>query len=69
MARPPDIEHGSWRWWYLLLLVPFVGSLWPPFYASVTPTLAGIPFFYWFQFLWVLISATLIGLVYVLITE
>jgi hypothetical protein len=48
----------------LLLVIPFVAVLWVPFYASVTPEIAGIPFFYWYQFLWVLISAAITGIVY-----
>lgn len=69
MAEPTEVEHGPRRWWLLLLLIPFIVSLWPPFYARLDPTLAGIPFFYWFQFLWVLISAAITGLVYVMVTE
>jgi hypothetical protein len=51
--------------WRLLLLIPFVGVLWVPFYNSVEPRLGGIPYFYWYQFLWILISAGLTGIVYV----
>ena len=39
--------------------------LWVPSYAAGSPELAGIPFFYWYQFLWVLISAGITALVYV----
>jgi hypothetical protein len=47
-----------------LFLVQFVVALWPPLYNKVDPTLAGIPFFYWFQLLWVLVSAVLTAAVY-----
>ena len=50
----------------LLLLVPFVGVLWVPFYDSIEPKLGGVPFFYWYQFLWVLLGAGLTGIVYFL---
>ena len=50
--------------WYLLLLVPFIFVLWVPSYAGAEPALAGIPFFYWYQFLWVLIAAALTAIVY-----
>jgi FtsH-binding integral membrane protein len=50
--------------WYLLLLAPFVGVLWVPFFNSIEPSWAGIPFFYWYQFLWVLISSALTLIVY-----
>lgn len=62
-------QKGASRWWYLLLVVPFIATLWPPFYASETPTLWGIPYFYWYQFMWVLISAVLTGLVYLAVRQ
>jgi hypothetical protein len=59
LRRPPRR-----RWGLLLLLMPFVALLYPPFYASVTPRLAGIPFFIWYQFLWVIIGVSITGVVY-----
>ena len=50
---------SAWSWWYLLFVIQFVAVLWPPFYNSVEPTLGGMPFFYWYQLLWVIIGATL----------
>ena len=50
--------------WYLLLLVPFVGTLWVPFYNALEPRVLGIPYFYWYQFLWIVISAALTAIVY-----
>lgn len=47
-----------------LLLVPFIGLLWVPFYNQSLPTLFGFPFFYWYQFVWVPLTAFLIWLVY-----
>ena len=41
----------------ILLGAPFVALLWVSSYARDTPRLFGFPFFYWYQFLWVLISA------------
>jgi hypothetical protein len=49
---------------YVLLLLPFIGLLWPAFYASDTPEFAGIPFFYWYQFLWVPLSVFFTFLAY-----
>jgi hypothetical protein len=51
-------------WWYLILVIPFIAMLWVPTYAGGSPELGGIPFFYWYQFLWVLITAGLTALVY-----
>jgi hypothetical protein len=52
------------RAWYWLLLVPMVGTLIPPMYNMEDPTLIGIPFFYWYQLLWVPLSALLTLVVY-----
>lgn len=60
-------RHGAapaFSWWHLVLLIPFVALLWPGFYAHERPALWGFPFFYWYQFLWVLLSAALTEFVY-----
>ena len=49
---------------YLLLFPPYIALLWVGSYNSVEPTLFGIPFFYWYQLLWVIIGAAIIGFVY-----
>ncbi|HEV2273570.1 MAG TPA: DUF3311 domain-containing protein [Acidobacteriaceae bacterium] len=54
------------RLWYWLLLLPLFGLLFPGIYARSTPALFGFPFFYWYQFAWVLITAAVTGLVYLL---
>jgi hypothetical protein len=58
-------EARSQRWWYVLLLVPLVGLLFPPIYNQADPTVIGIPFFYWYQLLWVPVSVALTAIVYV----
>jgi hypothetical protein len=49
---------------WILLLLPFIGLLWVPFYNFVEPSLFGFPFFYWYQLAWVPVSSLLIWLVY-----
>ena len=62
---PMNNNRGfAWSWWYLLLLAQFVPTLWVPFYNSVEPSWAGIPFFYWFQMALVLVSAAVTAIVY-----
>ena len=51
--------------WYWLLLLPFLGLMFPGFYAHAEPELFGFPFFYWYQFTWVPLSALVTWLVYV----
>ncbi|HWG73659.1 MAG TPA: DUF3311 domain-containing protein [Acidimicrobiales bacterium] len=43
----------------VMLAAALVALLWVPSYAHVTPELAGIPFFYWYSILWLLINAIL----------
>jgi hypothetical protein len=49
---------------WVLLLLPFVGLLWVPFYNFQEPSLFGFPFFYWYQLAWVPICSILIWVVY-----
>jgi cbb3-type cytochrome oxidase subunit 3 len=58
-----DRNTGS-RWWYALLVLPFIGLLWVPIYAKDDPEVFGFPFFYWYQFLWVPLSVALTYFVY-----
>ncbi|MDX3308407.1 DUF3311 domain-containing protein [Streptomyces sp. NPDC054884] len=48
----------------LCLFAPFVAMLWVGSYAKVDPAFIGIPFFYWYQMLWVLISTVLTVVAY-----
>ena len=69
MSSPVDpettrAERPVRRWAYVLLLAPFIGTLWVSTYATRKPTLFGFPFFYWYQLAWVPLSSLLIWLVY-----
>ena len=50
--------------WYVLLLLQFVLALCVPFYNTIEPAWAGMPFFYWYQLLMVLVCAILTAIVY-----
>ncbi|MCX4743176.1 DUF3311 domain-containing protein [Streptomyces antibioticus] len=50
----------------LCLLAPFVAMLWVGSYAKTDPAYIGIPFFYWYQMLWVLVSTGLTMTAYTL---
>lgn len=52
--------------WYLLLVIPFVAVSIVPMFNSIEPRLLGVPFFWWYQFLWVPLSAALTAIVYFL---
>jgi hypothetical protein len=49
---------------HLLLGVPYLAVLWPPFYNRVEPAVAGVPFFYWYQLLWIVLGAAVLIPVY-----
>jgi hypothetical protein len=56
------------RLWNLLLALPFAGTLLPWIYNRPDPALFGIPFFYWYQLAWIVVTAALLAIV-VLVTR
>jgi len=64
MAQDSGPGRLRWSWWYLLFVIEFALILWPPLYNSLEPSLIGIPFFYWYQLLVVVIGAVLTAIVY-----
>lgn len=50
------------RRWYVLLALPFIGTLIPPLYNHARPALFGMPFFYWYQLAWVIVTGLLLGI-------
>lgn len=58
-GAPPRLTEAPGRYVVtaVLLLAAFVGLLWVPSYAHLTPSLGGIPFFYWYSMLWLVINA------------
>ena len=57
-------RRWRFRFVHLLLGVPYLAVLWPPFYNRIDPAIAGIPFFYWYQMLWIVIGAVVLVPVY-----
>lgn len=51
----------------VLLLLPFAALLNTSFYARMEPRLLGVPFFYWYQFFWVPITALLTLAAYLIV--
>ena len=51
----------------ILLALPIVALLWVPIYARKDPEVWGIPFFYWYQMLWVIICGFCTGGAYQLV--
>jgi len=55
-------------WWNVLLLVPFIATLFPALYNSLEPRLFGMPFFYWYQLVWTIGSGVLLA-IYIFVTR
>ena len=63
MQQP--VRSVRWRF-YWLLLIPYIVMLWVPSYNKMEPSLWGIPFFYWYQFVWIALTAFIVWAVYLL---
>ncbi len=55
------------RW--LLLVPPYLGLCFPALYSRAEPALLGFPFFYWYQFAWVVLTSLLLFLDYRLVSR
>jgi uncharacterized Tic20 family protein len=66
MEPQPVTKNRAKNWALLLLLIPFIGLLWVPFYNSIDPLLFGIPFFFWYLLLWLPLSTAITAVVYFL---
>jgi hypothetical protein len=67
--RPPASRKTGLHARDILLLIPLLGLLVPGVYARRDPMLFGFPFFYWYQFAWVFLTAAITGLVYFLVRD
>ncbi len=61
---PPTTQPAAPRPWKLLLFLPYVGLCFPHLYTRATPAFFGFPFFYWYQFLWVILTSAILALYY-----
>ena len=60
-------DHVRRRRWHpivLLLLLPLIGTLVPEFYNRNAPSIGGMPFFYWYQLVWIPVSVACTWVVY-----
>jgi hypothetical protein len=55
------MRHRKWLW---LLLLPALGLAFPGLYSRTTPEVFGFPFFYWYQFAWVPVTALITAVVH-----
>jgi len=64
MAGNGRRRSGGLRLVHLLLAVPFAAMIAIGVYDRTEPAIAGIPFFYWYQLLWIPLGALLLLPVY-----
>ena len=60
-AATRRVNSSPWNW---LLVLPFIGVLIPAFYNKKDPELGGVPFFYWYQMLWIVLGVAVMIPVY-----
>ncbi len=63
MAETQKKRRMSWPV-VVMLALPYAALCFPDLYARATPALFGFPFFYWYQFAWVVITSLLLFAVY-----
>ena len=68
-SGPPRTHTGAWVLVTILLLVAVLGTLIVPIYARSGPKLGSFPFFYWYQLLWVPVTALLTTICYLITTK
>ncbi|MBB6144938.1 hypothetical protein HNQ77_002894 [Silvibacterium bohemicum] len=61
VSSPRSKSRSAWYW---ILILPSIGLLFPAFYARSAPELFGFPFFYWYQIVWILVTALLTAIAY-----
>jgi Protein of unknown function (DUF3311) len=65
ISKPERAATTKRRWWVIILLaLPYFALCFPSLYARATPALLGFPFFYWYQFGWVILTSILLYVVY-----
>ncbi len=65
----PGSRDGLWWVVGVLLAIPIIFPLLVGTYAKAEPTLAGFPFFFWYQFLWIAIASALVFVCFQLVTR
>ena len=64
MQNAQPTRKPKTRWTAILLLLPYLGLCFPALYSRATPAVLGFPFFYWYQFAWVVLTSLLLFVYY-----
>jgi hypothetical protein len=65
--RGPVRRPVTWAAVAVLLTVAMAGTLWVPLYARSRPALGPFPFFYWYQLIWVPLTAVMLWICHLLL--
>ena len=63
-AGPPPPTRAARAFVYAMFLLIAIVALWVPLYNRADPAVFGIPFFYWFQLVWILVTAAATAIAY-----
>ena len=55
----PETNKGLMVAAGICLAIPVIALMWVSSYNKVDPKLGGVPFFFWYQFLWVILCSVL----------
>jgi uncharacterized BrkB/YihY/UPF0761 family membrane protein len=68
---PPRRTRNPGVYWLVgvLLTIAIVMPLLVPLYAKEEPAFAGIPFYFWYQFLWIPLAALLTTICYRIVSR
>jgi hypothetical protein len=66
VSSQTQTRTGKRTWLRVFLIIPFIVLLYPPFYNFNDPTFIGVPFFYWFPLLMIILTAILTAVLYFL---
>jgi hypothetical protein len=64
---PSGKSPATWGAVTVLLIIAIIGTLWVPIYARSMPELGPFPFFYWYQLIWVPLTAAILWICYLLL--
>ncbi len=64
MADNKNADRTRASWLRVLLILPVLAVLWVPLFNRAEPAAFGVPFFYWYQLLWIVLCTVCIGVVY-----
>jgi Protein of unknown function (DUF3311) len=64
---PSGKSPATWGAVAALLIIAIMGTLWVPIYARSVPELGPFPFFYWYQLIWVPLTAAILWICYLLL--